>query len=74
MQALDNRLSAIMASTVPRSFGMSSEGEPRRRRSSFQILADALGATDTLVAPDDADARRREAPDPRRSRTTSARP
>ena len=39
---------------------MSTESEPRvRRRSSFQLLADAVGATDARVAPDDADARRR---------------
>ena len=40
-------------------------GEPRgRRRSSFQLLADAVSATDARVAPEDADARRRDAPDP----------
>ena len=43
---------------------MSGEGEPHRRRSSFQILADAVGATDARVVPEDADARRRDAPDP----------
>ena len=43
---------------------MNNEDEPRRRRSSFQLLADAVGATDARVAPDDADARRRDAPDP----------
>ena len=48
-----------------RSSSMNSEGEPRgRRRSSFQLLADAVGATNPRVAPDDADARRRDAPDP----------
>ena len=41
---------------------MSGEGEPRRRRSSFQLLADAVGATDARVAPEDVDARRRDAP------------
>ena len=43
---------------------MSSESEPRRRRSSFQLLADAVGAPDARVAPDDTAARRRDAPDP----------
>ena len=44
---------------------MSSESEPRgRRRSSFQLLADAVGATEARVAPDDTAARRRDAPDP----------
>ena len=38
---------------------MNNEDEPRHRRSSFQLLADAVGATDARVAPDDADARRR---------------
>ena len=44
---------------------MSTESEPRvRRRSSFQLLADAVGVPDAWVAPDDAEARRRDAPDP----------
>ena len=43
---------------------MSTASEPRRRRSSFQLLADAVGAPDARVAPDDTAARRRDAPDP----------
>ena len=44
---------------------MSSGSRPRARsRPSFEQLADAVGASDVSVAPDDTDARRRDAPDP----------
>ena len=44
---------------------MSSGSRPRARsRPSFEQLANVAGASDVSVAPDDTDARRRDAPDP----------
>ena len=44
---------------------MSSDSRPRARsRPSFEQLANVAGASDVSVAPDDTDARRRDAPDP----------